>query len=128
MAQFAVLIYADDSAHAVDATPDELADADRHADELAESGAMVMAYALTPRNLARSMRADGVSDGPFLPGEPLLVGFYVLEATDLDAALDLARTNPVIRSAGGGVEVRPVHSGGLVRPTRGGGALPAELQ
>jgi hypothetical protein len=33
----------------------------------------------------------------------------VLEAPDLDAALALARLNPVVRE-GGGVEVRPIHS------------------
>jgi hypothetical protein len=33
----------------------------------------------------------------------------VIEAPDLDAALAIAGTNPVVRD-GGGVEVRPVHS------------------
>jgi hypothetical protein len=33
----------------------------------------------------------------------------VIEAPDLDAALAIARTNPVIRD-GGGIEIRPVHS------------------
>ena len=38
-----------------------------------------------------------------------MAGFYVIEAPDLDAALAIARLNPVVRD-GGGVEVRPVHS------------------
>ena len=33
----------------------------------------------------------------------------MIEAPDLDAALAIAKTNPVVRD-GGGVEVRPVHS------------------
>ena len=39
----------------------------------------------------------------------VIAGFYLIEADDLDAAIAIARTNPVVR-AGGGVEVRPVHS------------------
>jgi len=42
-----------------------------------------------------------------------VAGFYILEAPDLDAALAIAGSNPVVRS-GGGVEVRPVHSGGVM--------------
>ena len=38
---------------------------------------------------------------------------YILEAEDWDSALAIARTNPAIRGAGG-VEVRLVHSGGVV--------------
>jgi hypothetical protein len=118
MAQYAVLIYADDSAHALDAGPSELMEADRHAEELAATGAMQVAYALTPRNRARSISADGVTDGPFLGAGPIVAGFYVLEAPDLDAAVALARTNPAVRS-GGGVEVRQVHSGGIVERDAG---------
>jgi len=115
MAQYAVLIYAYDSAHAPDATPEDLEECTDHADELADSGSMIMAYALTPRDMATSIRADGITDGPFVDSKEVVAGFYVLEAPDLDAALAIARTNPVLRD-GGGVEVRPVHSGGLVGP------------
>ncbi|GAA1430339.1 YciI family protein [Microlunatus lacustris] len=111
MAQYAVLIYAADSAHALEATAEDTATADAHAEELAGSGSMLLAYALTPRELATSIRADGITDGPFVDTKEVVVGFYVLEAPHLDAALALAGANPVVR-AGGGVEVRPVHSGG----------------
>jgi hypothetical protein len=111
MAQYAVLIYADDSAHAPDATAEDLAECDDHAGELAGAGSMVAAYALTPRDMATSIRAAGVSAGPFIEGREVVAGFYVIEAPDLDAAVAIASTNPAIRS-GGGVEVRPVHSGG----------------
>jgi hypothetical protein len=113
MPQYAVLIYAGDSAHAPDAGPADTASCDEHADELAEGGSMVLAYALTPRDLARSVRAGGVTDGPYLGGGAIVAGFYVVEAPDLDAAVTIAGRNPVVRE-GGGVEVRPVHSGGLV--------------
>ena len=115
MPQYAVLIYANDSAHRLDATPEDLAEPNGHGDELAASGAMRAAYAFTPRDLARSVRADGVTDGPFVDAPVAVAGVYVIEADDLDAALAIAATNPAIRGDGG-VEVRLVHSGGVVEP------------
>jgi hypothetical protein len=50
-----------------------------------------------------------LTDGPFIDSKEVVAGFYVIEAPDLDAALAIAATNPVVRD-GGGVEVRPVHS------------------
>jgi hypothetical protein len=114
MAQYAVLIYARDSAHAPDATPADIESCDRHADELTVRGSMVLAYALTPRDMATSIRGDTITDGPFVDSKEVVAGFYVIEAPDLDAALAIARLNPVVRE-GGGVEVRPVHSGGFVK-------------
>jgi hypothetical protein len=113
MAQYAVLIYAHDSAHAPDTTPADTEVCDRHADELTRGGSMIAAYALTPRDMATSIRGDIITDGPFLDAKEVIAGFYVIEAPDLDAALAIARLNPVVRD-GGGVEVRPVHSGGCV--------------
>lgn len=115
MAQYAVLIYAADSAHAPDATSEDLKISDTHADELADTGAMVAAFALTPRDMATSIRGDVVTDGPFLDTKEVVAGFYVIEAPDLDAALDIARRNPATQQ-GGGVEVRPIHSGGFTAP------------
>jgi hypothetical protein len=62
-----------------------------------------------PRETATAVRADIITDGPFIDSKEIVAGFYVIEAPDLDAALAIARTNPVVRD-GGGVEVRPVHS------------------
>jgi hypothetical protein len=109
MVQYAVLIYARDSAHAPEATPEDTEDCDDHADELVEAGSMVAAYALTPREMATSIRRDGITDGPFVDAKEVVAGFYIIEAPDLDSAIATARLNPVVRE-GGGVEVRPVHS------------------
>jgi putative intracellular protease/amidase len=105
MAQYAILIYAHDSAHAPDATSADLETCDDHLDELAAGGSMLAAYALTPRDMATSVRADAITDGPFLESKEVVAGFYVIKAPDLDAALAIARLNPVVRD-GGGVEVR----------------------
>ncbi|WP_112243297.1 YciI family protein [Kribbella monticola] len=119
MAQYAILIYANDSAHAPQATPEDLAIHDKHAAELEEAGAVVAAFALTPRDMATSIRGDVVTDGPFVEAKEVVAGFYVIEAPDLDAALEIARRNPATQQ-GGGVEVRPVHSGGVItQPAEG---------
>ena len=76
------------------------------------TSSMVLAYALTPRTMATSLRAGTTTAGPFVDAKYVVAGFYVLEALDLETALAIARTNPVL-DEGGGVEVRPVHSGGL---------------
>ena len=112
MALFAVLIYASDSAHQPGQgaeTSEDIATCDAHADELASSAAMTAAWAFTPRFMARSVRASGVTEGPFIDAADV----YLLEAPDLESAIASAATNPVVHQ-GGGVEIRPVHSGGLV--------------
>jgi hypothetical protein len=114
MAQYAVLIYAPDSADGAEAGPEDLAAHDRHAAELAESGCLQAAFALEPTATATSVRGDAVTDGPFVDAKEVVAGFYVIEAPDLDAALRIAAGNPAVRQ-GGGVEVRPV-AGGFVRP------------
>lgn len=113
MPQFAVLIYADESLHALDAATAELEENDQHARDLEASGSMTLAFALTPRAAAVSIRQDGTTPGPFVHADQFVAGFYVLEAPNLEAALALARLNPAVRTATGGVEVRPVHSGGI---------------
>ncbi|GAB3611267.1 hypothetical protein GCM10027414_33930 [Humibacter ginsengiterrae] len=55
-----------------------------------------------------------VTDGPFAKSKEYIAGFYVIEADDLDSALDIARRNP-INGQGGGVEVRPIEGGFVAR-------------
>jgi hypothetical protein len=47
------------------------------------------------------------SDGPYIGTEQAIAGWYVFEADDLDAAIELASRIPAARR-GGAVEVRPV--------------------
>ncbi|WP_104180409.1 YciI family protein [Arthrobacter sp. B0490] len=113
MPHFAILIYADESLHAVDAAAAELEENDQHARDLAVAGTMSLAYALTPRASAVSVRRDSTEPGPFVEADQIVAGFYVVEAPDLDAAVAIARLNPAVSTSTGGVEVRPVHSGGI---------------
>lgn len=113
MPQFAVLIYADDSRHAPTATKEELRECDEHFESLVSWGRMRLAYALLPREHARTVRAEGPREGPYHPTGHVVAGFYVLEAASVEEALDLASRDPSLLT-GGGIEVRPVHSGGVI--------------
>ena len=118
MPQFAILIYADESLHALDAAESELEENDQHAQDLQASGSMTLAYALTPRAAAVSVRRDSITERPFVQADQFVAGFYVLDAPDLDAAIAIARLNPAVRTHTGGVEIRPVHSGGIITTTK----------
>jgi hypothetical protein len=48
-----------------------------------------------------------VTDGPFAETKEIFGGFYLLEADDLDKALEVASRIPAARQ-GGSVEVRPI--------------------
>jgi hypothetical protein len=66
---------------------------------------------LQPAETATTIRVqDGrtlTTDGPFLETKEALGGFYLLEADDIDSAIELAARIPAARM-GGAVEVRPV--------------------
>jgi hypothetical protein len=47
------------------------------------------------------------TDGPFIETKEMLGGFYLFEAGDLDAAIEIAARIPAA-SHGGAIEVRPV--------------------
>jgi hypothetical protein len=56
---------------------------------------MAGAFTLHPGTTATSRRGDVVTDGPFLKAKEVVAGFYVIEAPDLDVALEVAAQNPV---------------------------------
>ena len=66
---------------------------------------------MQPPELATTVRVeDGrtlTTDGPFVAVKEALGGYFVFEADDLDAAIELAARVPAARM-GGAVEVRPV--------------------
>jgi hypothetical protein len=66
---------------------------------------------LQPTSTATTVRVEDGStlttDGPFLETKEALGGYYLFEADDLDAAIELAARIPAARM-GGAIEVRPV--------------------
>ena len=72
---------------------------------------VVLAARLQPVETATTVRAETgqtlLIDGPFVDAKEHVGGFALIEADDLDAALELAARIPVAR-LGGAIEVRPV--------------------
>jgi hypothetical protein len=66
---------------------------------------------LQPADTATTVRVEGeqmlLSDGPFIDAKEHLGGFYLVEADDLDGALEIAARIPAARM-GGAIEVRPL--------------------
>ena len=66
---------------------------------------------LQPASTATTVRAAGdellLTDGPFADTKEIFGGFYLIEAADLDAALEFTARIPALRF-GGSVEIRPL--------------------
>ena len=78
---------------------------------LRERGAFQAGEALQPVQTATTVRQqDGrttTTDGPFAETKEALGGFYIVEARDLDEALELGAACPGVKY-GAAIEVRPV--------------------
>lgn len=51
-----------------------------------------------------------VTDGPYAEAKDIVLGYIVIEARDVDHAVELASTCPIVEG-GGAVEIRPVMKG-----------------
>ena len=109
MSEYLILIYEDEKgyADADEKLMNEVMEAhNRFAKQVEETGGKIVSgRALQPTSTATSIRGDVVTDGPFAETKEALGGYYVIEARDLDQALELAKVCPVSQ---GGVEVRPI--------------------
>jgi hypothetical protein len=79
-------------------------------DGFKKSGVLVAAEALQPIATAATIRVRNgkvsVTDGPFAETKEQLAGFYLLDARDLNEAIQMAAKIPPARE--GSIEVRPV--------------------
>jgi hypothetical protein len=111
MAQYLILIYEDESRwEGVSPDTFEQIYKDHQTFQDKNGSAIRGGNALQPTGTATSVRRDSaagytVTDGPFAETKEALGGFYLVEAADLDEALELARQVP---APFGGVEVRPI--------------------
>jgi hypothetical protein len=110
MSQYLILIY-DDEATWAKASEDDVQRVHAGHGLFAEKNGEAIAggNALQPTSTATCVRPEGdsfsVTDGPFVETKEALGGYYLVEAPDLDAAIELAKQIPVLS---GGVEVRPI--------------------
>jgi hypothetical protein len=81
-------------------------------DDMRSAGAWVFTGGLFPADRATVVRVSGgdslTMDGPYIEGKEHLGGFTVVEAPDLDAALDWARRLTEITTLP--IEIRPFQS------------------
>lgn len=96
-------------------------------DKLAQQGRLGPVARLLPTTAATTLRKENpplVLDGPYAETKEQLLGFYVIDAADLEEALgfarELARVNP-----GGAYEVRPVAFYMPSNATEAAGRVPA---
>ena len=109
MSEYMILIY-DDEAALASATPEQwqaMAEAhDRFGKQVVEVGGKINGgNALQSTATATTIRRDTVTDGPFAETKEALGGYYIIEARDLDHALEIGKLVPM---GDGCVEVRPI--------------------
>lgn len=79
-------------------------------EDLKKSGHSIVAEALQPAHTATTVRVRNgrltATDGPFAETKEQLTGFYLVEARDLNEAIQIAGRIPAARV--GSVEVRPI--------------------
>ena len=77
---------------------------------LRERGVLIAAEALQPVDTATTVRVRGgkatITDGPFAETKEQLADFYLIDAQNLDEALEVAAKIPPARE--GSIEVRPI--------------------
>jgi hypothetical protein len=110
MAKYAILIYEDQSRYSTMSPEAWGALVDAHTAftkavfEL--GGSLAGGEALAAVTTATTIKGGStVTDGPFVETKEALGGFYVVEARDLDHAVEMAKLCP---APFGGVEVRPL--------------------
>lgn len=116
MAQYLLSVWHDDS-YEVDFSGDEaqriVAQVDEFNAAVQAAGAWVFAGGLHPATSATVVRSTSgevsMTDGPYAESKEQMGGFWIIEAPDLDAALDWARRGSA--ACEGPVEVRPFQGG-----------------
>jgi hypothetical protein len=107
MIQYAVMIFERETPGGADDIPPEVMEAHgAMPGRVAEAGGRILGgLALEQTGTATTIREGVITDGPFIESKEALAGVFVIEARDLDHALELARMTPIVD---GGVEVRPL--------------------
>jgi hypothetical protein len=104
--KYLLLVYSEEKKLAAVADSECLA----NSEHLQQGGHYVAAEALQPVRTAATVRVRSgklsVTDGPFAETKEQLAGFYLVDAKDLNEAIQLAAKIPPARV--GSIEVRPI--------------------
>ena len=108
--KYMLLIYADEQAWTDSERGQCYKDSTQLAHNLKSKGQFLATSPLQPVSTATSVRIRDekrlVTDGPFAETREQLGGFFLINAKDLDEAIDIATRVPAARK--GTVEIRPV--------------------
>lgn len=95
-----------------------------YVDELQRSGRLIITHALQGVRTATTVRVRqgrmAATDGPFAETKESLGGFFLIEARDLNEAIQVASKWPSARL--GSIEVRPIEEALRLESRYGGGA------
>ncbi|NRQ41602.1 YciI family protein [Rheinheimera sp. YQF-2] len=113
--KYLCLVYSDENTlHSLPDSPHD-SECNAYAEKVQGSGRMLAAEALQPVSTATTIRVRSgklsITDGPFAETKEQLAGFYLVEAHDLNEAMQIAAGIPAARV--GSVEVRPVRQLGV---------------
>jgi hypothetical protein len=116
MAQYLLALYrADDERRPPEQTRQVWADVGTLGDKMTDAGAFVFQGGLIPAESATVVRQSGgdflMTDGPYTETKEHLAGFWIINAADLDAALEWAKLTAVAQQRP--IEVRPFFDGDL---------------
>ena len=109
--RFMILVKATrDSEAGVMPSEQMLAEMGRFNEELVKAGVMLAGEGLHPSAKGARVRFSGkdrtVTDGPFAETKECLAGFYMIEARDLNEAIQIASRIPPAQI--GSIEIRPI--------------------
>ena len=116
MTQYLLALYrADNDRRSPEQTRQVWADVNALGDRLTEAGAFVFQAGLIPAESATVVRQSGgdflLTDGPYTETKEHLAGFWIINAADLDAALEWAKLAAAAEQRP--IEVRPLFGGDL---------------
>jgi hypothetical protein len=108
--KYLCLVYSDeDKLHNLPESPED-AECMAYDDKVKASGHWIAGEALQPVRTATTVRVrngkTSVTDGPFAETKEQLAGFWLIDARDLDEAIQVAAGIPAARV--GSIEVRPL--------------------
>jgi hypothetical protein len=72
------------------------------------TGKLSAGHQLQGPDTAKTVRASGVTDGPFIETKEVLGGYSLIDADSMDEAVDIAKTWPGVDRGWITVELRPV--------------------
>lgn len=105
--KYATLIFTRPGSHDEDLTPAEQTSLNAEYMALRHESRCVGGGHLQPVETATTIREGLTTDGPFADTKEVFAGYFVIDADNLDEALEFAQRIPAVR-LGGAVEVRPL--------------------